>query len=180
MNRPKEPAPGFEPGTARLRIGCSTTELSRRDPTPDFEMNSDPKACPKCVQKGTSEEGPSVSGDTSSLTTSHAQQLNRRPLLVQSGVIYGNSRLFNNIARGLSAKLGRKTDSRPPEGVSEVCPAFVRWAHSITNLFRRNRGPLPRDPWKYGGLDLTEKQRQEARQLAADREFDLFVYARGS
>src|SRR5271167_5016283 len=30
-----EPSPGLEPGTCRLRIGCSTTELTRRD----FDFN---------------------------------------------------------------------------------------------------------------------------------------------
>lgn len=39
---------------------------------------------------------------------------------------------------------------------------------------------LPRDPWKYEGRDLTDKQRREALQLAASREFDLFVSLRGS
>jgi hypothetical protein len=84
---PQKPAPGFEPGTARLRIGCSTTELSRRNSEPDFGGDSDPKPCPKRAQKGTSTEGSLLSVATASLTTSHAQGLNRRPPDYESGAL---------------------------------------------------------------------------------------------
>jgi hypothetical protein len=35
LTKRMEPSPGLEPGTCRLRIGCSTTELTRRD----FDFN---------------------------------------------------------------------------------------------------------------------------------------------
>jgi hypothetical protein len=101
----------------------------------------DPKVCPKCVYENGPSEGADVSGDATIVTESHRSELNRRPLLVQRGVISGKSGLFNKIVRGLSANFGRKADSTRPESVSEVCPAFRRWASSITNLFRRNRAP---------------------------------------
>jgi hypothetical protein len=71
----------------------------------------DPKVCPKCVYENGPSEGADVSGDATIVTESHRSELNRRPLLVQRGVISGKSGLFNKIVRGLSANFGRKADS---------------------------------------------------------------------
>src|SRR5947209_190389 len=81
--RAAKPAPGLEPGTARLRIGCSTTELSWREKHSD----SDPKPCPKRASFEGDPESGFVSGAAASLAHSHARELNRRPPDYESGAL---------------------------------------------------------------------------------------------
>ena len=81
--RRSKPAPGLEPGTARLRIGCSTTELSWRKLNDD----SDPKPCPKHASSETTSAPDFVTVAASQLTPSPARELNRRPPDYESGAL---------------------------------------------------------------------------------------------
>ena len=157
----------------------------------------DPKVCPKCVQKDGPRVGAIVSVDRARLTKSHRSELNRRPLLVQWVAISGIYRRINEIIERLWEFFLRKSHSRPPEGVSEVCPAFPEKPLTLTNLLRRNGigvnicgGSasvtrqqligLPRDPFKYEGRDLTIEQYRSATELAARRDLQAYLYTRPS
>jgi hypothetical protein len=156
-----KPTPGFEPGTARLRIGCSTTELSRRN----SEAVLDPKPCPKRAQNGTSPEGPFLSVDTSTLTTSHARELNRRPLHVKKGRFRGISRLFNDITWRIPAFLTRKVGKSRPETVPKPCLSKPVRTHALTNpLLHFRFSPA-------GQMELERAAREERRRFAFRRHY---------